>query len=35
MEELQTLSQAERKRIMRKKPVAMVENNLDVNKTVR
>ena len=34
MEELQTLSQAERKRIVRKKPV-VVENNLDVNKIVQ
>lgn len=35
MEELQNLSQAERKRIVRKKPVAVVENNLDVNETVQ
>ena len=34
MEELQTLSQAERKRIVRKKPV-VVENNFDVNKIVQ
>ena len=35
MEELQSLSQAERKRIVRKKPVVVVQNNFYVNDTVQ